>query len=142
MRIEEEFLIARQRKMTDGRLLEIYVTPRRRGQPQAVEEVEAVAGRGLRGDHYFRQDGAGQPSQEVTLIESESLEFLEREYDIQLESGQTRRNLVTQGIALNDLVGQKFAIGAVVLHGIELCQPCRHLESFTVADIKKALYDR
>jgi MOSC domain-containing protein YiiM len=128
--------------MADGRLVAIYITARRRGEPRRVEEVEAVTGRGLVGHHFLRQPGLSSPRHEVTLIESESLEYLAREHGIALGPGQSRRNLVTRGVSLNDLVDRQFATGPVVLRGIMLCEPCRHLEMMTVTGIKKALRGR
>lgn len=125
--------------MSLGRLLAIYTAMRRRGDLQRVNEVEAVAGRGLRGDRFFRQDGIGSPRHEVTLIESEALEALARDWNLTLHASQSRRNLLTRGVRLNNLVGGEFSIGEVVLRGIMLCEPCRHLEMLTVSGIKKAL---
>jgi MOSC domain-containing protein YiiM len=128
--------------VSEARLLEIYITARRRGQPERVDAVEAVAGHGLQGDHYFRRESAGNPSQEVTLIESESLAYLADTHGIRLQPGQSRRNLVTQGVALNQLVGKTFTVGNVVMRGVMLCDPCRHLEMLTVAGVLKGLLER
>lgn len=128
--------------MFQGRVLAIYITPRRRGDLQRVEQVEAVAGHGLRGDRFFRKPECSSPRHEVTLIETEVLDYLAQEHGITLGPGMSRRNLVTEGVALNDLVGQKFTIGAVLLRGIMLCEPCRHLEMMTVGGIKQALCGR
>jgi len=128
--------------MLSGRLIAIYVGAKRRADMQPVDQVEAVAGRGLSGDRFFRQVGIGNPRQEVTLIESESLEALMHESNIELKPSQSRRNLLTQGIRLNDLVKQEFMVGEVRLRGIMLCEPCRHLEALTTAGIKQALRGR
>ncbi|MBY0527165.1 MAG: MOSC domain-containing protein [Gemmataceae bacterium] len=128
--------------MSQGELLAIHMTGRKRGSLESVTEVEAVAGSGLRGDRYFRQEGIGKPEQEVTLIESEALEAVAREHGITLAAAQSRRNLLTRGVSLNALVGQEFSVGDVRLRGIELCEPCGHLEKLTVGGIKKALRGR
>ena len=72
------------------------------------------------------------PAVPVTLIEIEAIEALAREYDVHLAAGLARRNLVTRGVALNHLVGKIFAVGAVVLRGMRLCEPCLHLEKLAV----------
>src|SRR5262249_27253805 len=104
------------------------------------------AGRGLVGDRYFLKDGTFSakdgPDREVTLIESEALEGLAREYEITLAAAQSRRNLVTRGVPLNHLVGRTFTIGPVTLRGIRLCEPCDHLESLTCKGIKAGLAHR
>jgi MOSC domain-containing protein YiiM len=132
--------------MFDGQLAGIYVT-RRKGTPlQSLNQVEAVAGRGLVGDRYFLQEGTfsakAGPDREVTLLEVEALEGLAREYQVTLEPAQARRNLLTRGVPLNHLVNRTFTIGAVVLRGIRLCEPCGHLEGLTCPGVKTGLVHR
>jgi MOSC domain-containing protein YiiM len=128
--------------MVPGRLVAIYIGERRRADLHPRDQVEAVAGRGLVGDRFFRQPGIGKPEQEVTLIEMEALEALARDHGLHLEPGRSRRNLVTRGVALNDLVGVDFAVGEVILRGLLLCEPCEHLEALTIAGVQKYLCHR
>lgn len=132
--------------MFHGQLIGIYVSPQKSKELQAVEAAEAVAGRGLAGDRYFLKEGTFSPKdgpdREVTLIEIEALEGLEREYKIALPPHQTRRNLLTRGVPLNHLVGKTFTVGPVVLHGIRLCEPCGHLEKLTCKGVEKGLLHR
>jgi MOSC domain-containing protein YiiM len=96
-----------------------------------VDTVDAVAGRGLRGDRYFKGEGgprrAPEPGREVTLIEQEAIENAAQEASIDFHSTDSRRNIVTRGVDLNDLVGKEFRVGQAVLRGIELCEPCSHM---------------
>jgi MOSC domain-containing protein YiiM len=130
----------------EGRLLAIYVGGRKGADLQRVEEIEAVTGSGLMGDRYFLQQGTfskpGSPDREITLIEMEAIEALERECQITLQPGQARRNLVTHGVPLNHLVGREFSVGDVVLRGLRLCEPCAHLEGLTVKGIRDGLCHR
>jgi len=132
--------------MFDGRLESIYVGPTKQVDLQPMPHAEAVPGQGLRGDRYYLQQGTfskpGQPDREVTLIEMEAIEALERECKLTLPAGGARRNLVTRGVPLNHLVGQDFQVGEVVLRGIRLCEPCGHLESLTVKGVKDGLCHR
>jgi MOSC domain-containing protein YiiM len=132
--------------MFRGELIGIYVAPRKGDDLQAVDEVAAVAGQGLAGDRYFLKTGTYSqkhgPDREVTLIEIEALDALERECKIKVEARQARRNLVTRGVPLNHLVGQEFSVGDVVLRGIRLCEPCGHLEKLTVKGIEAGLCHR
>ncbi|QCS41475.1 MOSC domain-containing protein [Natrinema versiforme] len=114
-----------------GRIRAIHVASAQGAPMDRVDRVEAVAGRGLEGDRYFASEGtfADREGCDLTLIESEALEAVERDYDIPLEPGVHRRNLTTEGVALNRLVGERFRIGAVLCEGIELCEPCSYLES-------------
>lgn len=138
--------IENARATFEGRLLAIYVGSRKGTDLQSVEEAEAVPGSGLLGDRYFLQQGTfskpGSPDREVTLIEIEAIEALERECRITLQPGQARRNLVTRGVPLNHLVGREFNVGEVVLRGLRLCEPCAHLEGLTVNGIRDGLCHR
>lgn len=126
----------------NGRLLAICIGATKRAPLSQVDEAEAVIGHGLRGDRFFRQDGCGKPDQEVTLIESEAIAAVARDFEINLAPTEARRNLVTAGVALNDLVGKEFRVGQVRLQGIRLCHPCDHLEALTHAGVKAALCQR
>jgi MOSC domain-containing protein YiiM len=132
--------------MFTGQLVGIYIAARKGTDLHALDQVEAVAGRGLTGDRYFLKDGTFSakdgPDREVTLIEAEALEGLTREYDLTLAPAQTRRNLLTRGVPLNHLVGKTFTVGPVVLRGIRLCEPCGHLEKLTGKAVEKGLKHR
>src|SRR5947199_7035671 len=114
-----------------------------------VQSIEVVEGEGLRGDRYGAGVGAAQfkgrrkPENEVTLIASEAVEAANDEFNYTIEHLDTRRNLLTQGVPVNDLVGKTFRIGErVVLKGLELCEPCGYLEKRTFTGIKAALKHR
>jgi MOSC domain-containing protein YiiM/sugar phosphate isomerase/epimerase len=111
-----------------------------------VAEARAVPGKGLEGDRYFNRVGTYSnkpgPDREVTLIEREVLEALERERGIRLAPNDCRRNIVTSGVRLGELAGREFRVGEVTLRGIRLCQPCAYLESLTVPGVLAALVNR
>ena len=100
-----------------------------------AEAVAAVAGKGLRGDRHFCADGAA-PGEALTLIEAEALE------DVGLTGAQSRRQVVVRGVRLNDLVGRRFRVGDVECAGVELCEPCLHLQQLTRPGIIKDLIHR
>lgn len=100
-----------------------------------VESVRAVAGKGLEGDRHFHPDGA-RPGQALTLVEAEEVE------SVGLPPGATRRQVTVRGVRLNDLVGKRFRVGEVECYGVELCEPCAHLESMTRPGIVKELVHR
>jgi MOSC domain-containing protein YiiM len=131
---------------TNPSVVALFVGPTS-GQPlRAVDEVVSVAGRGLEGDRKFQHDGlpAGKrgPDREITLIESEAIEAVNRDYEVALRPAETRRNVVTRGVALNHLVGKTFQIGDALLEGLRLCEPCEYLESLTQLGVRKALIHR
>ena len=133
--------------MFTGRLIAIQFAPAAKLPMQPVDEIEAVAGRGLNGDRYAELKGAFQrgqiePSQEVTLIEREALEAAAKDYELPITYAASRRNLLTEGVPLNHLVGRNFLVGSTTLHGLELCEPCGYLEKHTFEGIKNALLHR
>jgi len=112
------------------------------GKPMAsVASAELVAGRGIAGDRYYSDSGTFSdklkdlPDKELTLIESEQIEQFNSNREYSLDYGAFRRNIVTQGIQLNDLVGTEFSIGNVRLRGLRLCEPCAHLAKLTIPEI-------
>ena len=100
-----------------------------------VDSVRALAGKGLEGDRHFRPGGA-RPGQALTLIEAEVLE------DVGLTGPESRRQVVVSGVRLNDLVGKRFTVGGVECLGVELCEPCLHLQSLTRPGIIDELVHR
>jgi MOSC domain-containing protein YiiM len=100
-----------------------------------VDSVTVLAGKGLVGDRHFFADGA-KPGQALTLVEAEEVER------VGLAPGQTRRQVTVRGVRLNDLVGKRFRVGAIECVGVELCEPCLHLQSMTRPGIIKDLVHR
>jgi MOSC domain-containing protein YiiM len=131
--------------MAPGKLVAIYICPAAKDPMRSVSAVRAVAGRGLEGDRYH--DGTGtyfkpKPDCHVTLIESEALEALERDYELSLPAEQSRRNLLTRGVALNHLAETNFRVGEVELRGHRLCEPCKHLELVAGQPVRAGLVHR
>ena len=117
------------------------------GRPmQAVQSVRALAGRGLEGDRYAAQGGRWSDTpgtgRDLTLIEAEAIEDLEREHGIALSPGESRRNVTTRGIRLNDLVGVRFQIGPVLCHGERLAEPCEYMQELVGKPVLKPLVHR
>ena len=118
-----------------GTLEAIYTAPTAGAPMEARDAVRAEPGRGLEGDRYWKGEGAfsrwPRPRREVTLITVEALEAAEREFDVLLTQGEHRRNLVTRGVPLTDLVKQEFSVGDVRMRGVRLCAPCKYLVRVT-----------
>jgi MOSC domain-containing protein YiiM len=124
-----------------GRVEGIFITPEHGELPEPVESVRALAGRGLEGNRYCHADKA-PPGVALTLIAAEAVEAMEREHGISVEVRATRRNVVTRGIDVNELVGKRFLVGDVECEGVELCEPCAHLQSMTKDGVIKGLTHR
>ena len=90
-----------------------------------VSSINVSANKGVVGDRHFKE--FNDPYNQLTLIESENIDYYNIKYSLNIPYVDFRRNIITKGIKLNDLVGKKILVGKVQLEGIDLCRPCRHL---------------
>jgi MOSC domain-containing protein YiiM len=129
-----------------GKVLSIQIAPNAVDKLNNLEQVQAVAGKGLEGDRYYNRTGTysnkHDESREATFIEAEALEALGSEYRIELNGAESRRNITTRGVALNHLVGKQFKAGGATFLGIRLCEPCTHLEEVSGKSARKGLIHR
>ena len=96
---------------------------------QKIEEVlkaEVVAGKGIVADRHFHENNSVR--NQITLIESENIDYYNNKFKSNYSFLDFRRNVITKGIELNDLVGKKLLIGNIKVEGHDLCRPCKHLE--------------
>ena len=119
----------------------IHITARKAEPVAPVERVSVVAGRGIEGDRKFGEHEPGS-GKDLTLVPAESLEALAEEAGIVLQPGETRRQVTTRGVDVHALVGRRFTVGSVEAVGIELCEPCNHLESLTQPGVMRGLVHR
>jgi len=132
--------------MPVGRLVAIFVAVEAGAPMTAVDTATVLQGAGLEGDryasgagHYSARPGSGR---HVTLVEHEAVAAAAHDYGVAIAPGTTRRNLVTDGVALNHLVDREFIVGRVVLRGTRLCEPCAYLEDLTAPGVRQALVHR
>jgi len=126
-----------------GTVEQIHIAAEPEAPVQSVESVVVRTGRGLEGDRNLAPtDGWAPRGTAITLIEAEAIESVIAEHGIDMRNGRSRRQVTTRGIALNDLVGREFHVGAVRCRGYELCEPCRHLEGMTEPGVIKAFVHR
>lgn len=131
--------------MRNGTVESIHIASAAQSAPQSVGQAVAIPGTGLEGDRYALKLGTfyqPTPDRELTLIEAEAIEALQRDYQVELAAGDARRNIVTRNVPLNHLVGKEFAIGDVRMRGIRLCEPCDHLQRVTGKTVIKGLLHR
>ena len=120
--------------MTEGRVKGIYIAPKMGANVSGHQKVSVRAGKGIEGDRYFSNTGKnrsnykGQPDWEITLIESEVIEAFNQDTGNKFHESDFRRNIVTEGVRLNDLVGKTFNINGVSFFGVQLCEPCASLQ--------------
>ena len=129
-----------------GRLDHIHICAKGSQDMTELREANLIAGKGIEGDRYFLGTGTYSdkpaPDRQVTLIESETLEALSRDHNMDLTPVESRRNLTVTGVPLNHLVGKKFRVGEVVLYGGRLNTPCQYLDDLLGKKLFKLLLNR
>ncbi len=128
-----------------GRVERLYVAPTATAAMESVSEARATAD-GLVGDRYGAQTGtfSGEhlPGSALTLVESEALASVHLADGSLLAPAQARRNVVTHGISLNDLVGRRFRVGELECYGQRLCEPCAHWQRLTQPGVLRGFVHR
>ena len=128
-----------------GAVVGIFTAVSREARCDAHDQRAVRAGKGLAGDRYAAGTGTfSQPErrgQDLTLIEAENLDRLAAD-GLALSMADARRNIVTRGIDLNQLIGHHFTIGEVTCYGSRLAEPCAHLERLTSRGVLRALVHR
>jgi hypothetical protein len=122
-----------------GTVAGLLVAPDAEAPAHRVDSAQAIAGRGLDGDRYEKGSGTFSGKgrgYELTLVEAEALDSVELSWEL------ARRNVVTQGVGLNALVGRRFTIGSVECVGRRLAEPCSHLEKLSRPGIMRPLVHR
>jgi MOSC domain-containing protein YiiM len=129
-----------------GRVAGLWVAARAREPMAALRSARLMAGLGVDGDRYAVRRGtwSGYPPQEqqLTLIAREGLEAFALQAGEPLRPELTRRNVLTEGVALDELIGERFLVGTALCRGIKACEPCRHLERLTGRTLLRALAGR
>tara|TARA_B100000963_G_scaffold324081_1_gene309320 strand:- start:2608 stop:3054 length:447 start_codon:yes stop_codon:yes gene_type:complete len=106
-------------------VLKIGITAKNNQSIKEVNSIEVIANKGIIGDRHFHE--FNDPYNQLSLIESEGIDEYNMRFDLNISYIDFRRNIVTKGIKLNDLIGKKLSVGNVKLEVIDLCRPCRHL---------------
>ena len=108
-----------------GKVYKLGITGDNNKKIQEVDSIEVVANKGVIGDRHFKD--YNDPYCQLSLIESENIDYYNTKYGLNISYIDFRRNIITKKIQLNNLVGKIFFIGKVQVEGIDLCRPCRHL---------------
>ena len=108
-----------------SKVFKIGITDKNNKKINEVKSIEVLENKGVVGDRHF--DEFNDPYCQLSLIESENIDFYNSKYNLNIPYVDFRRNIITKGIRLNDLIGKKFLVGNVKVEGIDLCRPCRHL---------------
>ena len=109
-----------------GKVVEIGIVNTKGSKIQNVDKVEALKGKGLLNDRKFSENN--QKERQITLIEIENINYFNNISKTNIPLIDFRRNIITENIKLNDLVGKEFFVGDVKLKGHDLCRPCKYLQ--------------
>ena len=124
-----------------SKVFKIGITTTNNKKIEELDSIDVVANKGIVGDRHFKD--FNDPYCQLSLIESENIDYYNIKYGLNIPYIDFRRNIVTSGIQLNELVGKKLKIGDVELEGVDLCRPCKHLtEMLGEANILKEFLRR
>lgn len=124
-----------------GKILAIYRCAESGDELESINEAQLDAGKGLLGDRNYNTE----PEDQVTLVDADVIARVNAATGWSLTPADTRRNIVTSGIDLNQWETSRFAVGDTLLEGVELCEPCAYLGDLlqtpdrSPADVVKAL---
>ena len=124
-----------------SKVINLGITKNNNNKIEEVKEVKLLAGKGIIGDRHFNESNSLR--NQITLIESENIDYYNKKFQTDFSYLDFRRNVITQGIKLNDLVGKILLIGNIKVKGHDLCRPCKHLEeTLNGQDIVKEFLSR
>ena len=109
-----------------GKVLEIGIYNNKGDEIVNVNNVEAIKGKGLVNERHFKENN--EKRCQITLIEIENINHYNRITGTTIPAINFLRNIITEGIQLNELVGKEFFIGAVKVKAHDLCRPCKYLQ--------------
>ena len=108
-------------------VFEIGITEKNNKEIEKKETVEVIASKGIIGDRYFKDFNGDR--EQITLIESENIDYYNKTFNTNFNYLQFRRNIITKGIELNHLVGKNIFVGKIKLKVNDLCRPCKDLQT-------------
>ena len=109
-----------------SKVFKIGIAKNNNQEIQEVKEINLSVGKGIIGDRYFHEHNESR--KQLTLIESENIDYYNEKFNLKIPYLNFRRNIVTRGIKLNDLVGKELLINQTKIKGIDLCRPCKELQ--------------
>ena len=117
----------------NSKIYSIFISDKAGDTMQSLKSASLIAGKGVVGDRYFNGCGTfserlkDNPAVELSLIEKEEIDAFNQDHKQMLNYADVRRNIVTESVRLNELVGKTFSMGNVTLKGLRLCEPCAYL---------------
>ena len=109
-----------------GKVHKIGISKNKGNNITDVNEVNVVRGMGIENDRFFKKDN--NKRSQITLIELENIIYYNKLYNENIPAINFRRNIITEGIKLNDLLNTEFFVGEIKLKAHDLCRPCKYLQ--------------
>ena len=121
-----------------AKVFKIAVSQNSKGKMESVESIKVILGKGIVNDRKFKDNN--DKKKQITLIEIENIEYYNHISGTSIPPIEFRRNIITQGIRLNELVGKEITIGEIKIKAHDLCRPCKFLQdSFKQKNVIKEL---
>ena len=114
------------------KVIKLGITRNNSHKIEDIEKIELLSGKGVVGDRHFQENS--NPRNQLTLIESENVDYYNKKFNTNFSYLDLRRNLVTKDIRLNDLIGKKLSIGQIDIQVHDLCRPCNYLQEILGKD--------
>ena len=109
-----------------AKVIHIAISRTFKSKMKSVNSAESIAGKGIINDRHFKENN--EKKSQITLIEIENINYYNEISGTSILPKDFRRNIITQGIKLNELLGSEFFIGKVKVKVHDLCRPCKYLE--------------
>ena len=109
-----------------SQVIQIGIHESKGDEVRAIDTVEAIKGKGLVNNRHFKENN--EKRSQITLIEIENINYYNKISKTQIASINFRRNIITSGIKLNELLNKEFYIGKVRVKAHDLCRPCKYLQ--------------
>ena len=109
-----------------AKVFDIAISQNSKGKMKSVDNVKAVAGRGIVNDRHYKENNSNRC--QITLIEIENINYYNEKSTTSLLAKDFRRNIITEGVKLNQLIDKEFFIGEVKVKAHDLCRPCKYLQ--------------
>ena len=108
-----------------SKVFKLGISEKNNQKIKEIQSIEVILNQGVVGDRHFKE--FNEPYCQLTMIESENIDYYNSKYGLNIPYVNFRRNVITRGIQLNDLVGKEISIGKAKVRGVDLCRPCKHL---------------
>ena len=109
-----------------SQVIQIGIHESKGDEVRAIDTVEAIKGKGLVNNRHFKENN--EKKSQITLIEIENINYYNKISKTLIASINFRRNIITSGIKLNELLNKEFYIGKVRVKAHDLCRPCKYLQ--------------